>query len=168
MLRCISNFVLLFFLAFISCPSQTNWYFQNPIPTGNDLLDVRTFNSLLARITTSDGTILQTSDGGLSWSEKSIGHHQRLWGISFADINIGFAVGEQRTILYTTDGGNSWTTQSFCNCTGDISYTAVACPDADTAIVVGGNGTILHTTNGGSNWITQSSGTVYDPGVSGL
>jgi len=79
------------------------------------------------------------------------------FGVSFADVNTGTAVGAQGTIRRTTNGGVTWTGQSSgtLNPLQGVSFT-----DANTGTAVGlttQSGTILRTTNGGGTWVSQST-----------
>jgi hypothetical protein len=79
-----------------------------------------------------------------------------LYGLSFADVNTGKAMGDNGTIVQTTDGGNNWVIQSSgtTNTLYGVSFT-----DLNQGTVVGASGTILRTTDGGNTWVGQTSGT---------
>jgi hypothetical protein len=51
------------------------------------------------------GVILNTSDGGNSWTSMWSGTTKRLHSICFPGAEIGYAVGDYGTILKTTNGG---------------------------------------------------------------
>ena len=51
------------------------------------------------------GTILATTDGGVTWSKQNSGSGLRLTGVTFADATHGWAVGDDGTVLATTNGG---------------------------------------------------------------
>lgn len=80
---------------------------------------------------------------------------QSMLGVSFVDVNQGWAAGAQ-TLLHTTDGGTSWNilTQSMPTFVFDISFV-----DANQGWVVGQVGAIYHTTDGGITWNAQTSNT---------
>jgi photosystem II stability/assembly factor-like uncharacterized protein len=103
------------------------------------------------------GTIQQTSDGGISWEQRSYGTRIGVYlsAISFADAKTGAIVGTSGTILHTTDGGTTWILLSN-GCTDDLGDVALI--DSATATAVGSGGTILHTTDAGATWTSQSSG----------
>ncbi len=100
--------------------------------------------------------ILRTTDGGTSWTSKSIGTGDWFYSVSFIDASKGWVVGSIGTILHTTDGGASWTSQS--SGTWPDLY-SVSFTDGNTGTAVGYDGTILRTTNGGALWTMQISGT---------
>jgi photosystem II stability/assembly factor-like uncharacterized protein len=53
--------------------------------------------------------VLQTDDGGTTWTEMFIDADYELTGLSFADDEHGWAVGYGANIMYTADGGDTWT-----------------------------------------------------------
>jgi len=53
--------------------------------------------------------VLQTDDGGTTWTEMFIDADYELTGLSFADDEHGWAVGYGANIMYTDDGGDTWT-----------------------------------------------------------
>jgi photosystem II stability/assembly factor-like uncharacterized protein len=102
------------------------------------------------------GTILHTTNGGLTWTNQASGITNWLFDVCFTDVDTGIVVGADGTILYTADGGLSWTNQLSGT---DNWLRAVCFSDANNGIAVGELGTILSTTNGGTNWEVRSSGT---------
>ena len=54
------------------------------------------------------GTILKTTDSGMTWSPLTSGTTNALYDVYFFDATQGVAVGEQGVILRTTDGGAGW------------------------------------------------------------
>ena len=54
------------------------------------------------------GTILKTTDAGMTWSPLTSGTTNALYDVYFFDATQGVAVGEQGLILRTTDGGAGW------------------------------------------------------------
>jgi hypothetical protein len=120
------------------------------------------------------GVILRTTDGGVHWSKQysQIGHPY-LRAVSFADANIGTAVGDN-IIIHTADGGVNWTKQVWEESGG---FCGVSLADVNTGTVVGrvfdsshGMGgwinVILGTTDGGVTWVTQWKGAATLSGVS--
>jgi photosystem II stability/assembly factor-like uncharacterized protein len=138
--------------------SQDGWFWQNPLPQGNTLNSVKFISASVGWAVGDYGTILRTTDGGITWTLQIRGTTNNLSGVSFTDANTGTAVGDQGTILRTTDGGTTWTSQTSGTKTWlqGVSFT-----DANNGIAVGDSGTILRTTNGGTTWTSQSSGSTY-------
>ena len=54
------------------------------------------------------GTILKSTDAGVTWSPLTSGTTNDLHGVYFLDATEGVAVGDSGTILRTTDGGAAW------------------------------------------------------------
>ena len=134
---------------------QAGWFWQNPLPQGNNLRAVSFTNTNTGTAVGNEGTILRTTNGGASWVSQTSGTTTSLGGVSFSDANNGTAVGGN-TILRTTDGGATWVSQTSGTTNGlfGVSFT-----DANNGTVVGQNGTILRTTDGGATWVGQTSGT---------
>jgi photosystem II stability/assembly factor-like uncharacterized protein len=98
----------------------------------------------------SNGTILRTSDGGLSWLPQVSGTTNDLSAIKFVNQNTGWIIGSNGTILKTTDTGLSWSSQ-----TGGINtqLRGLSFIDKNTGWITG-NSTLKKTTDGGTNWIS--------------
>jgi len=105
----------------------------------------------------ASGSILNTSNGGSSWTPQTSGITANLYGVAFANDNVGIAVGAGGTILITSNGGETWTAATS-GTTNDLNAVAFSPGRADTALAVGVGGTILKTINGGSSWTLYSSG----------
>ena len=126
-----------------------------------------------------NGTILATTDGGVSWQPQTshtteglnsvaFFNAQRFWALQPdpecfpgepcppVDAQHGWAVGDDGTILATADGGASWQPQTS-NTTEHLL--SVGFVDAQRGWAVGENGTILATADGGASWQPQTSNT---------
>ena len=73
--------------------------------TGVDLISVSFSDANTGTVVGSGGTILRTTDGGVTWTKQSSGTTNDLWGVFFTDANTGTVVGSDGTILRTTAGG---------------------------------------------------------------
>jgi photosystem II stability/assembly factor-like uncharacterized protein len=101
----------------------------------------------------SEGVILKTSNGGLNWDPLTIGSNW-LFGIFFADIQTGWAVGFNGTIYKTSNNGVNWSYQT----SGTTNrLVAVNFPNSSTGYAVGFSGSIIKTTNAGNSWFAQQS-----------
>ena len=90
------------------------------------------------------------------WTAQSSGTSQVLLGVSFTDINNGYAVGTNGTIRVTANGGVSWSPQA----SGTTSFLRdVYFSDATHGVIVGESGLILRTTDG-TTWNPRTSGTI--------
>ena len=102
------------------------------------------------------GAIINTIDGGTTWSQQTSGTAYRLNGVYFTSSTNGIAVGNFGTIIQTTNGGNNWSTIST-GITQDLE--SVYFSDALHGWAVGDFGKILGTIDGGLSWNNQTSGT---------
>jgi len=102
------------------------------------------------------GTILHTSDGGVTWHEQASSVGDSLLGVAAANTSELWAVGAAGTVLHTNNGGSVWTTQTP-GTTDDLMGVTASGPAA--VWVVGGGGTIVHSADGGAHWAAQVSGT---------
>src|SRR5436190_24270254 len=136
--------------------STTHWIWQNPRPTGNYLTGVDLTDSNSGTLVGIAGTIMHTSDGGLSWAIQSSGTIETLEAVCFIDSSTGTVVGDSGVILQTTDAGLTWIQRASGI---QDSLRAVSFGDANNGTAVGLGGRILHTTDGGVTWTSQSTGT---------
>jgi photosystem II stability/assembly factor-like uncharacterized protein len=95
------------------------------------------------------GTILKTSDAGLTWTALSSGTTNNLYSVHFTDSNTGYAAGDLGTIIKTSNAGLTWSVIS--SGTTEI-LTSVYFPNATTGFAVGHSATIIKTIDGGTTW----------------
>jgi len=116
---------------------------------------------------TSQGIILNTTDGGQNWS-IALSTLYDIHSIHFVDAMNGWAVGEDYNeaneegvgstiILSTTDGGNNWETKDVSSKTKGLK--AIFFLNHMNGWAVGQYGSILATNDGGRTWLPQISGT---------
>ena len=101
--------------------------------------------------------LLMSKDRGGNWEAGTLRRppDSILLRMSFANDQLGWAVGESGTIQRTIDGGATWALQEAP--TRKLLYDVAAIDDSH-AWAVGAGGTILRTVDGGRNWNEQSSG----------
>lgn len=91
------------------------------------------------------GEIIQTKDGGESWSvlkktNNPFSSREHFLAVHFNRFQLGFAVGENGLIYYSKDSGNSWHKISeFTN----SALNTVFVKDDNSAIVAGDNGEVF-------------------------
>lgn len=96
-----------------------------------------------------DGTIILSTDKGVSWENKDWNTVTDLTGIEFIDPNTGFTVGNNGLILKTTNSGNNW--DSIYSGTSNVLYD-IEFINNNTGFTGGQYGNLYKTTNGGNNW----------------
>lgn len=123
--------------------------------TTNNLFDVFFTDNNVGYAVGENGTILNTTDGGVNWTGMNSGVTGYLHGITFTNATTGFAVGENGVILKTTNAGASWTLMTSGTTTNllDVSFA-----DNNTGYVVGWTGEVLKTTDGGTTWVSANNG----------
>jgi len=146
------------------------WYIHTTQNSGNPwtsfysygmvIRDVRMIDSLISYVVGDYGTIMKTTDGGVTWIALSgaAKPSSSYYGIYFVNANNGFVAGSN-SILHTTDGGNTWNKQSY-PLSVDVLFRDIFFTDTRTGYLVGetsvpGNDTVffLKTTNAGEDWL---------------
>jgi photosystem II stability/assembly factor-like uncharacterized protein/predicted esterase len=113
----------------VTPPVEIQWY-NDVAPAGGD-----TWFAVGEK-----GTIVTSSDDGVTWTAQPAPTTEDLYAVAFADASRGMAVGAHGTALVTTDGGAHWTSAN----TGLDGYLgALTWLDGQTALVVGEAGTVL-------------------------
>ncbi|MEO8665555.1 MAG: YCF48-related protein [Ignavibacteria bacterium] len=129
--------------------SQNVWNWIQPVPTGNLLYSVSFPEANTGYAAGAFGTIIKTTDGGLTWALQSSQSDKDLSEILFVNSNTGFAAGKDGIILRTSDGGKNW----FQCSSGVSSYLHDIFFINETAgYITGLSGTILKTKDGGIKW----------------
>ncbi|MCK5116921.1 MAG: T9SS type A sorting domain-containing protein [Candidatus Aegiribacteria sp.] len=109
-----------------------------------------------------DGVIMNSSDGGGSWTNQSLGNNYNFKDICFPDNSIGYVCGWDSTgvIFRTTDGGFSW--QDITPSSESIEgMNSLDFASTDCGVAAGNGGQILCTTDGGDSW-TEKTGFSYN------
>ncbi len=94
-------------------------------------------------------TILYSSNGGQTWSERAQQEYSGLKQVTFTDSLNGWAAGY--SILHTTNGGLNWDVQI-----SNVSMNAISFVNSRLGWAVGNAGPVFHTTNSGATWIAQT------------
>jgi len=129
------------------------------MPTDAILLDVAftDANALHGWLVGDKGTLLETEDGGVTWTGQSLPADLKedlgeayFNSVSFAGEE-GWIVGEPKVLLHTTDGGKHWDRLVLSEkLPGEpMKITALAPESAEMATTVGA---IYRTADGGKNW----------------
>jgi|GEM_PF-874872 len=118
------------------------------------------------------GTIITTSDGGLTWTRIRSTYRASGWlladafiGIDFADTQHGWAVGSSQQanqsakplLISTADGGATWQDLSS-KLPASFQPKAISAADANNIWICGAGGAIYRSTDGGNTWASASGG----------
>ncbi len=123
-----------------------NWEKLNP-GSLEVILNVYMIDENTAVAVGSNGGIMKTIDGGLTWYPIPINATEFLFDVEFVNQQLGFIAGDY-LILRTKDGGETWETLMAST----ESYLGIFFLDADNGWIVGSNNSVLRTTDGGDNW----------------
>ncbi|NOS84461.1 MAG: T9SS type A sorting domain-containing protein [Ignavibacteria bacterium] len=140
--------------------AQTSFFWQHPLPTGNQLEAVKFINQQTGIAVGAAGTIMKTSNGGLNWVVQASPIYAFLWDVTYVDINIWIVVGvdvssgNNGIILRTTNGGTNW---SIVQNQSGANYKGVDFPSPNAGYVVGA-GTVHKSTDQGATWVLQPTG----------
>ncbi len=133
-----------------SSQAQVEWKWANPPTTSNSLFTVNVIDSLKIMGFGEAGTILKTTDFGVSWNiEYQTQISEDINGSFFFDENEGFVCCSKGKIYFTQDGADSWiehpsiTTKTL----NDIHFN-----DYGFGAISGDSGTVLISADKGTKW----------------
>jgi len=137
-------------LVTISIASYAQGTKINSGPTENNLTSVYFSDVNTGYAVGDSGTILKTTNGGISWLSIPIGTSNRLSKVSFTNANTGYIVGEGETILRTVDAGATW---DYIPCEMPLDLSSIYFADANTGFAMDEQASVLlKTFNGGTTW----------------
>jgi photosystem II stability/assembly factor-like uncharacterized protein len=139
--------------------SQGEWQYLSPWPTINNLFDVYFITPQKGWMVGSEGTVVETSDGGETWQIQYKDDDKYFTGVFFIDENEGWVIG-WHDVLHTADGGINWEEQDL---PGFLDVEAITFINPDTGWIVGTYNTIYKTEDGGENWEQKLSGSPNAP-----
>jgi hypothetical protein len=122
--------------------------------TTNNLNGVYLLDSGVGFAVGDAGTIVKTTNAGMTWSQLTSGTTNALYDVYFFDATQGVAVGEQGLILRTTNGGSGWQgiTSGVTDTLRSVAFSGV------NGIAGGDSQTILYSTDAGASWQISQSG----------
>ena len=138
-----------------STNAGATWFSSNLGISGNvNVTDIFFSGSDTGYCTVSNGSLTgkihRTSNGGAVWTIMFDTTNIGLRGIFFANVNTGWAVGNNGTVKYTTNTGMNWLSRNFTGTTNTCVYAL-----SSSLVMVGGFGSagyIARSTNAGLNW----------------
>jgi photosystem II stability/assembly factor-like uncharacterized protein len=150
--------LLILIFTVINAAFSQNWIKQEA-NTSSNLQDLFFVTHNKGFIVGTNGTLLQTTNGGLDWSIIPFNSTKNLRSIYFTDSLKGFLVSDYE-LYKTEDGGQTWISQYSIN-GRDIHFV-----DQDTGYVFG-NQKILTTNDGGLTWssLNPPNNPIHDGGT---
>ncbi len=126
--------------------TQQNIYFSDRF------YDVRSFGPERALIVGYGGKILETKDGGSSFSKIDSGTDLALYKLFARGENLLWIAAQEGVVLHSADGGKTWQKQD----TGTTNYLFAVFFVTDThGFAVGDKSTLSETTDGGKTWASR-------------
>ena len=122
--------------------------------TTNNLRGVYLLDSGTAYSVGDSGTILKSTDAGMTWNALTSGTTKALYDVYFFNDTEGVVVGDGGLILRTTDGGANWTTVASGVRDGlrSVSFSGV------NGICGGLSQDILYSSDSGASWHVSQEG----------
>lgn len=139
-----------------AAPPDVGWEWVNPLPQGNQFTDMALAGRRFGWAVGTHGTVVRTTDAGLSWATQSVPTTADLFGVAAVDARRAWIVGASGEILRTIDGGRNWRAASS-GTTRDLFAVVAVSPRVVWA--VGDKGMLLRSGNGGQTWVRRSSST---------
>jgi photosystem II stability/assembly factor-like uncharacterized protein len=141
-------------LVFYSSLTVFGQWFTANSGTTNNLNGGYLLDSGVGFVVGDAGTILKTTDAGMTWAPLVSGTANALYDVYFFDATQGVAVGEQGLILRTTDGGAGWQgiTSGVKDALHSVSFSGVS------GISGGDSQDIIYSTDAGASWQISQSG----------
>ncbi len=149
--------------------AQTGWFWQNPTPQGENIIEVKFLDANIAIATTRGNSILRSTDKGATWKVKNavpleINHICELHSINVinpttvlvmhSSINLVTYDSYKNKILKSTDAGETWSVTAVPQMNYLNSF-SVKFINANTGFLKGKteqNPEVYKTTNAGGAW----------------
>jgi len=132
-----------------------SWLWMNRTPQGNAIGAVDFANARNGVAVGDAGTVLNTSNGGKSWTVRRTGLASTLFAVDMATSKVVYAVGDLGVVLRSTNGGKTWSKRSTPT---TVPLFGCAFFNAKVGWVVG-DGVIYRTRDGGKHWASQHATT---------
>lgn len=128
---------------------DAGWCWQRPLPQGNTILDITFVDDTHGWAVGEGGTVLATTDAGVTWRAQLSGTDLSLTKVFFTNTQVGWIASTNGQLLKTLDGGATWRAVSFGQ---NFSVQTLAALDANTVWIKALFGPDFMTTDGGLTW----------------
>jgi len=143
-----------FLIFLIPITMFAQWEWQNPLPQGNDILDVQSISEDVGFACGKHGTVVKTTSGGSEWSLLQFPRRMNIRKLHFVSQTIGWATGKQDSIVYlykTLDAAVTWNKQI-----GQNAELISAFFISESLGWMSLDSTLFRTNDGGITWIQQA------------
>lgn len=138
--------------------SDARQWQQASVPTGVMLTRARFTDATQGWALGYDATVLQTRDGGRTWTLQHQDPQGRaLYDLLFLDAQHGLAVGAYGTLLETRDGGATWQAREDVLSGLGMHLNALRRLGDGSLFVVGERGLMARSTDAGASWALLDS-----------
>jgi len=134
---------------------QSQWYWSNPLPQGNQLNSLCFIDNNTAYSVGLGGSLIKTLDAGENWRVVKFNNCVELRTVNFINSNTGFIVTANNALFKTINAGQNWDSiTSF-----SLRNSKVLFRNNNLGILFGDTNVIYRTTNGGISWFFSGSAT---------
>jgi len=144
---------LLLSIAAINIYAQQGWFWQNPLPQGNNLGYVN-FWGINGLVIGHGSTILKTSNNGINWTLFNVPAYNIIYQTFVFDQNSYLLATEGNLLKKTTNGGASWFGSSYvAGVNPNLFFVNMQTGYSIVENTYSSYSLLLYkTTNGGTNW----------------
>lgn len=102
------------------------------------------------------GHVVLSDDRGVTWTQaKSVPTQATLTGVTFANKDLGFAVGHDATVIRTKDGGENWELV-YNDTESEMAFMTVYFENENRGFAMGAFSFMVETNDGGETWEERS------------
>jgi len=132
--------------------SGSDWELLDVPNLSSYYYDMKFVNDNIGYLSSNDGLLLKTIDGGHTWADKSIDTDYSLRSMFLLNESYGWILDDvARVILRTSNGGNSWDF-AFLDDIYHFQPSSIFFIDENEGFVTSSEGVVFKTTDSGENW----------------
>lgn len=154
------HLILVLILMPIMLFSQPSFFWQHPLPSGNQMNTVRFVDQSTGFAVGDLGTILKTTNAGVNWTQQNSPINASLLDLYCINLSTVVITGtlfgnptNNGIILKSTNSGDTW---NIINNQTNATYRRIDFPSGNVGYIAGA-GVILKSTDAGSSWVQQPS-----------
>ncbi len=174
----LKNLLIIVFTAVIQIVSSKavladNYWIRQNSPTTRNLSNCFFINNNTGWVSGDSGTIIKTTNAGISWSFQTTNVFNDIKSIFFINERLGWAIAYEvfpdtnsyngTRILKTTDGGNNWINYMYSDTNKFMR--SIYFLDSLTGFMVGAPISIVRTSNAGARWESMDTDSTLPLGL---